>query len=171
VTESGKEADGSARCMICGATVGESDDWHFRTPVVSFSDLSASPHADDLVFHANCYTAWPQRADFARVLFEHRRGECGANPYWVEISHDARHSLQANPRPPVAELALLLAATGRDIRIKIRSWERWLEGPVSDDLLAVETEQVRALAPELAEKFPTRAHVLDAAKGDSQSIA
>jgi len=165
VSEVRRGARDACVCAICGSMIdGDSEDF-FSAPPVAFPDLVAAPAGDDISFHMSCYSSWPNREPFARQVLEHWRRESHDNPYWVEISGGTDYLLHANPDSPVVEAALVLAVSGRDIRIKIRDWEKWLAtGPSADGLADFEVEALHTVARTLSEKFPTRAHVLEAAR-------
>ncbi len=150
------------QCPLCGIEMHATQHLfatsHFLGPD---SDLYAY---SDAVMHWDCYATWEHQVRFGRLYFEAHRRSSGQNPYWGIARADDQVLVTVNPNRLIAEVSVLLAATGSSFRVGLTEWEDWLSGtwrsachhPVEYDALA-------AVIPLLQSRLPNAEQVVEAA--------
>jgi hypothetical protein len=149
-------------CMLCGKPM-HSEDRLFGTTAFLDADDDLWQFSD-AVLHWDCYAKWEHRPRFARKYFDDKGGWGQNNPYWGTAYEDDEVRITINPDPLVAQVDVMLAATGSQTRIPVRDWEDWLGGEWFDKCdHEVERDALASVMPLLRSRFSTVQDLLSAA--------
>jgi hypothetical protein len=146
-------------CAICCEPLGSAP--IFATSGVFFSEGDPLFPFCDAPMHWSCYAEWPARERFARAYFELWTELEKTNPYWAKVYGDelvfvSVRLVCVSPDNEL-EVAVWLAKTGTDIRVRSSEWTPWLDGGAAgaSDLHALEIEAVREALPRLKSAIPS----------------
>jgi hypothetical protein len=79
----------------------------------------------DAGMHWDCYAKWPEQPRFAALYFESIVSTVVENDLWPVVHRSPKVLVRYGVM--VQELAVLLRATGADLRVPENEWEEWLE--------------------------------------------
>ncbi len=114
--------------------------------------------------HWGCYTAWEHRLRFARQYFEEQGRWAEGNSFWGIARRDDAVLVSVNPAQYVAEVDVILAATGSSLRVPLGGWEDWVAGGWFDSCAhEAERDALGEVIPALRADLPTAAALLTAA--------
>jgi len=156
-------------CPLCKDVIEEEDAVFVARPFAIDSDLYAYV---EMPIHWDCYAEWELRPRFARQYFQANVDAMRHNQFWGIAQCDARVMVTINPSQYVAEVEVLLAATGSSFRIPLRDWEDWLGGEWFDACRhEVEREVLAVLVPTWQVELPTADALVQAAGFDGRREA
>ena len=150
-------------CILCEKEMDDHMDL-FATSGVFFPEEHPLEWFCDRAMHWDCYERWPDRIEFAHGYFQMWVEAEQDNPYWGKAFLSEKVFVSVNPGIGVAEVAVLLAETGSDIRVPLILWNIWIRSRwmAERGLHSIEKEALREVWPLLRDAFPHSGRLVEA---------